>query len=156
MGFFRNVGQIMWRKSKKLLILTIISNDKNPVVTMFYWWTVNTLSFLNQWVLDTIHTWHQGVTKCLERIWFLVTRHNSWNYCQTNQTSQGKAPLITTTLPEKPWERVGVIYSSMKGKHYLVVSKYIEILYLPNTNTKSVVLKLKCTSVRFGVPEYMI
>ncbi|XP_041356725.1 uncharacterized protein LOC121373946 [Gigantopelta aegis] len=109
---------------------------------------------VRKYVLDTIHAGHQGVTKCVERAnisvcWPEITAEikkliAACTDCQINQTSQRKEPLITTTLPEKPWERVD---------YY---SRYIEILHLTTTDTKSVILKLKSTFARFGIPEQII
>ena len=62
-------------------------------------------------ILDDIHRGHQGTTKCCERanlsVWWLgiskeiKAKVESCQFCQENQPSQRKEPLMTTDLPDR-------------------------------------------------------
>ena len=67
-------------------------------------------------ILERIHAGHQSVTKCCERaklsVWLpgiskeIKAKVESCQFCQQPQPSQRKEPMITTVLPDRPWQKV--------------------------------------------------
>ena len=100
-------------------------------------------------ILDRIHTDHQGITKCRERanlsVWWsgiskeIKAKVESFQFGQENQPSQRREPLMTTDLPDRPWQ-VSTDLFWIAGQKYLVVmdyySRFIGILSLVETTTK--------------------
>ena len=94
-------------------------------------------------ILDKIHQGHQGIGKCLERakdsVWWPGIARDvksivaSCDHCQTFKPSQRKEPLVTTPLPDLPWQRIGVDLCQFERHEYLVMvdyhSRWIEILH---------------------------
>lgn len=82
-------------------------------------------------MLERIHHGHQGVTKCRERyrdaIWWpkisqaVTDKVLSCSHCNKHKPSQHSEPLITTPLPELPWQKLA---ADFKGKNFLVVMDY--------------------------------
>ena len=121
-------------------------------------------------ILDRIHTGHQGITKCCERanlsVWWpgiskeIKTKVESCQFCQENQPSQRKEPLMTTDLPDRPWQKVSTDLFELAGQKYLVVmdyySRFIEILSLVETTSQVVIQKLKSVFARWGILEELI
>ena len=120
-------------------------------------------------MLDRLHTGHQGISKCRERarqsLWWpglsrqleeLVKNCSVCRKC-TNQRSE---PLITTALPELPWQRVGTDLFEFKGRSYLLIvdyySRFIEVALLNRTTPEEVILRTKGMFARFGIPEVVV
>lgn len=65
---------------------------------------------LREEILERIHTGHHGITKCCERanlsVWWpgiskeIKSKVQLCHFCQENQSSQRKEPLMATVLPE--------------------------------------------------------
>ena len=55
---------------------------------------------------------------------------------------------------------LGVDLLDFNGQQYMVVaehySRYIELVYLADTITHTVTLKLKCIFARFGIPDLLV
>ena len=97
-------------------------------------------NLLRSEMLDRIH---QGITKCLERIkisvwWPEITRYVKrivaaclCEHCQTFKPGQPKEPMLTTPLPSRPWEKLGIDLCLYGGQNYLVMvdyySRWIEV-----------------------------
>ena len=72
-------------------------------------------------ILERIHAGHQSVTKSCEHanlsVWLLgVSKEimetvESCQFCQQHQPSQGKEPMITTVLPDRPWQNVSIKFA---------------------------------------------
>ena len=85
-------------------------------------------------ILDKIHAEHQGVHKCKERarmtVWWpglnkaIQGKVSSCTFCEENQQSQRKEPLITTLLPERPWQRIATDLCEFKNEQFLVMMHY--------------------------------
>ena len=117
-------------------------------------------------ILERIHTGHQGITKCRERanlsVWWrgiskeIKAKVESCKFCQENQPSQRKEPLMTTDLPDRPWQ-VSTDLFELAGQKYLVVmdyySRFIEILSPVETTSQVVIQKLNSVFARWGIPE---
>ena len=118
-------------------------------------------------MLKRIHDGHQGITKCRERakqgVWWpgigaeITKLVSECKHCQVHRPAQQHEMLITTPIPERPWQHIAVDLCYHKGKDYLVAvdyhSRYIEICHLVNTTTTPVINKLKNMFSRWGIPE---
>ena len=86
---------------------------------------------------------------------------DSCAHCQTYHPSQRKQHLITTDLPDGPWEKVAADMMSFKGQDYLVVtdyySRYLELVHMrQNTSSKAVIFAMKNLFARWGIPMDLI
>ena len=81
----------------------------------------------------------------------------SCDHCQTFKPSQRKEPLVTTPLPDLPWQRIGVDLCQFERHEYLVMvdyhSRWIEILHLTTTTSSAVIAKMKDVFARLGLPQ---
>lgn len=121
-------------------------------------------------ILKKIHDGHQGLTKCRERakssVWWpglsaeLKNLVMSCHTCQEQRRAQQKEPLISTPLPDRPWKRIGLDLCEHNKNNYLVISDYysrfLEVLHLPSTTSTQVILRLKATFARFGIPDEVV
>lgn len=121
-------------------------------------------------MLQRIHQGHQGLTKCRERyrgaVWWpgiasdVKRLVSSCKHCNIHKPSQNKEPLITTPLPDLPWQKLAPDLCEFKSRHYLIVidyfSRWLEILELPKTTSDTVIQKLKGIFTRFGIPEQLM
>ncbi|XP_063750626.1 uncharacterized protein K02A2.6-like [Eleginops maclovinus] len=120
-------------------------------------------------MINKIHEGHQGMTKCVARAqqsmwWPGLTKQIKQRVenCATcaREAHNAPEPLLTTTLPERPWQRVAVDLFQWDNAMYLVVidyySRYIEVANLTSTTTAHVTGKLKSIFARHGVPETVI
>ena len=68
-------------------------------------------------------------------------------------------PMITTPLPEHPWQVVGLDLFHHKGDTYLLVvnyfSRYPEISKLSTTTSQGIINTLHLIFARYGVPEIL-
>ncbi|XP_062849175.1 uncharacterized protein K02A2.6-like [Trichomycterus rosablanca] len=125
---------------------------------------------MREHMLQKIHEGHQGLTKCRERyrgaVWWpgiagkVKNLVLSCEHCKIHRPSQHREPLITTPLPDLPWQKLAADLCEHKGHHYLIVidyfSRWLEILNLPKTNSDTVIQKLKSIFTRFGTPEELM
>ena len=84
---------------------------------------------LQRKTLDKIHQGHQGIERCLQRIrssvwWPGITSHlkqviQNCHTCSKNARPR-REPLMTTTLPEYPWQVVGTDLFEKSGVQYLL------------------------------------
>ncbi|XP_062576257.1 uncharacterized protein K02A2.6-like [Saccostrea cucullata] len=73
---------------------------------------------------------------------------------QCNQNP--KKPLVSTNIPEGPWQVVGTDLFSLHNSDYWIVteyySRYFEVAKLPNTRSGTVIDRLKSMLARHGIP----
>ena len=84
----------------------------------------------------------------------------SCDTCATYCAKQPEQPLQMHEVPERPWQKVGSDIFSIKGRNYLVTvdyySQFIELDYLPETNSATVITKLKHHFARHGIPDVVV
>ena len=123
---------------------------------------------LHNETLAKIHQGHQGIQRCLLRIkssvWWpgvsqtVETFVKHCSHCQKMYVPP-KEPLISSTLPNSPWNRVATDLFELNNTHYLAVvdyfSRYPEVCQLQSTTSASVVKALKFIFARHGIPSVL-
>lgn len=70
---------------------------------------------------------------------------------------QRAEPLISTQLPDLPWQKVGTDLFYWKNNQYLLIvnyySRYIEISKLSGTTADDIINHTKTIFARHGIPE---
>ena len=120
-------------------------------------------------ILDKIHTGHLGITKCRERastsVWWPGMSKQVEDLVRNCQVCirerQNKAePLISSVLPERPWQNTCIDLFELNGKKYLIVvdyfSRYPEIALLNSTTSTNVITHMKSCFARHGIPDIVI
>ena len=124
---------------------------------------------IHQEILRKLHCGHQGITKCRERarqsVWWpgisedIKTMIQKCRICSQHRT-QHPEPLIPTSFPEYPWQRVATDLFEWKKTSYLLLidyySRYIEISSLSSTMSKAVIQRMKGIFGRHGIPECLM
>jgi hypothetical protein len=121
-------------------------------------------------VIELLHIGHQGVDGCLRhaREYFYwpglatdISSHISkCQTCQENGQRQQKETLQPHSIPDLPWQKVGVDLFSVGEKTYLVTvcyhSNFFEIDRLYQTGARTVINKLKTHCARYGIPTEIV
>ena len=124
---------------------------------------------LRQDILEKLHTGHQGIVKCRERarqsVWWpglstqLLQKVKDCCICCKEHT-QPAEPLITSELPELPFQKVGTDLFEWEKRTYLLLvdyySRYIEIALLKGTTATEVIAHMKSIFARHGIPELIV
>ena len=121
---------------------------------------------LQRETLRKIHEGHQGIGRCRMRI-----RESVWwpgvmsqmmemiRQCPEciQKVRQPREPLLTTPLPDYPWQMVGTDLFELKRVHYVIIvdyfSRYPEVLKLTSTTSSAVIAALQVVFSRYGIPE---
>ncbi|XP_029701916.1 uncharacterized protein K02A2.6-like [Takifugu rubripes] len=120
-------------------------------------------------MLNKVHEGHQGITKCIARaqqsIWWpglskqIKQKVGNCAIC-AKEAHNFPEPLMTTQLPDRPWQRVGADLFQWNSAMYLVVvdyfSRYIEVANLTSTTSAFVMEKLKAIFSRHGVAKVLV
>ena len=121
-------------------------------------------------IKERVHSSHLGVEGCLRRACEEVFWPNmnaelreyvqSCEVCQEFQTKQQKETLMNHSVPKRPWSKVGTDFFSIEDIDYLVTvdytSNFIKVDSLENTDSRTVVRKLKAHFARYGIPDQVI
>ena len=120
-------------------------------------------------ILDRVHSGLQGITKCRARarqaVWWPGMSREIEEIVRNCATCAKKnkphaEPMIPTSLPEYPWQKVATDLMQYKNSMYLLVidyySRYIEIAKLTSTTSKDIINHLKSIFSRDGIPERLI
>ena len=119
---------------------------------------------------EACHSSHIGVNGCLRRAresmyWPSMNadiRHHiaQCETCRSFENRQAKETLRSHPPTDRPWEKISADLFTLNGKEYLVVSDYfsnfIEINYLEDTKSLTVIRKLKGHFARYGIPDCMV
>jgi hypothetical protein len=125
---------------------------------------------MRQEVLACLHESHQGISKCRERAesaiwWPQISRDikalvEQCKICCENRKSQQEQPLKPTVLPERPWSQLATDILEFRKKTYMVVvdyySRWIDIKFLPNITSKTLIGKFKSLFATHGIPDVLI
>lgn len=84
-------------------------------------------------IIEKLHSGHQGFTKCQRRakasVWWPQIRKDIDNkistcvVCSRNRSQQAE-PLMPTSLPDRPWQKVGTDIFEWQKSSYLIVIDY--------------------------------
>ena len=120
-------------------------------------------------MLSKLHQGHQGIERCRQRaqisVWWpgISSQIEEWvKMCQrcAKVNQPRKEPLMPSALPTYPWQKVGTDLFVLKQANYLVVvdyfSRYPEVIKLTSTTSQSVIVALKSTFGRHGIPEIVV
>ncbi|KAL7868423.1 hypothetical protein SRHO_G00098070 [Serrasalmus rhombeus] len=123
-------------------------------------------------ILEKMHFAHQGVqrTKAEARkilYWPGMARDHDIDtmiekcaQCQQLQPKHQREPLIPHQVPELPWMKVGADIFVLNGQSYLLLvdslTKYPEVLNLPDTTAYTVIQKMKSVFARHGIPKELV
>ena len=68
--------------------------------------------------------------------------------------------MISTPLPDYPWQKVASDLFHLKGSDYLIIvdyfSRFPEIIKLHSTNSAAVIEALKTVFARHGIPQILV
>ncbi|GFO38464.1 endogenous retrovirus group k member 11 pol protein [Plakobranchus ocellatus] len=117
-----------------------------------------------------VHAGPHGINSCLRRARDLIFWPGIFNdiraflescdTCATFCARQPEQPLLTHGVPPRPWQKVGSDIFSISGTNYLVTvdyfSTFIEVDYLQDIASATVIHKLKHQFARHGIPEIFI
>ena len=119
--------------------------------------------------MHKIHQGHQGILKCRQRVsasvWWPGVSKDMENFvkccpdCQKS-TTPPREPLLQSSLPDYPWERVATDLFELNGTTYLLVvdyySRYIEVQKLKSTTSASIITALKAVFSHHGIPATVV
>ena len=120
-------------------------------------------------ILMKIHHGHQGIQRCRLRVsssvwWPGISKQveDFVRRCPTcmKNTPPPVEPMLQSSLPTHPWEKVGADLFQLKDSTYLIVvdyySRYMEIQKLTSITSAGVISALKAMFSRHGIPvEFM-
>ncbi|XP_037515497.1 uncharacterized protein K02A2.6-like [Rhipicephalus sanguineus] len=123
-------------------------------------------SSLRPAVLTLLHEGHQGInrTKALAResVWWpgisadIASLVTNCEQCASTRVNLAE-PLVSTALPGRPWEFLGMDLFHLNGQTFLLVvdyySRFPEVVTLRSTTARAVIDALKSIFARHGIPQ---
>ena len=80
--------------------------------------------------------------------------------CHQLQPQNQREPLQSHEIPELPWLKLGTDIFELHGQSYLLIvdylTKYPEVLNLPDKTAHSVIQKMKSVFSRHGIPKQLV
>ncbi|XP_052746992.1 uncharacterized protein K02A2.6-like [Bicyclus anynana] len=124
---------------------------------------------LRSQMLNIVHDGHLGIDRCKKRarevlFWPGITKDielyvKRCAVCQENSNMQTKEPLIPIQIPRLPWNKIGADIFEYRKQYYLILvdyySGFVEVNYLKNITSKSVITAMKENFSRYGIPEIL-
>ena len=123
---------------------------------------------LQQETLRKLHTGHQGIVRCRQRasssVWWPGLTKQLAEYvskCQICARTHipNRERLISSSLPEYPWQKAAADLFHLNGSNYLIIvdyfSRYPEVTKLQSTTSQTIINSLKSTFARHGIPEIL-
>ena len=118
--------------------------------------------------LEKLHEGHQGIQRCRlraqESVWWPGISSQIKDKIQRCPTCAELAinpvePMIPSSLPDRPWQKLGADLFYYRGKNYLLVvdyySRYPEVAELSSTTSRNVISALKSMFSRHGIPDLL-
>ena len=120
-------------------------------------------------ILTLLHASHQGISKTRERarqsVWWpglskeLERKVQTCPECTKAQAPRAE-PLIPSSLPELPWQKVATDLFEWKKASYLLIvdyySRWIEISKLEQMTSQCVINHMSSVFARYGIPEVVV
>ena len=120
-------------------------------------------------ILECIHTGHLGISKCRARarasVWWPglpMQIENMVTNCSTcaKDRPEPTEPLMSSSFPSRPWERLAADLFELAGKVYLIVvdyySRWFEIRRLNDQSSSRVISVLKELFSTHGIPDIIV
>lgn len=121
-------------------------------------------------LLGLAHETHLGYEKIKDKLsnlfyWpglksDLLNLIQSCKVCQTFQKSKVKEKLVSHSIPDVPFFKIGMDFAEFWGKNYLVVidyySRWLEVFQVNNKDSEVVIKYCKELFAKFGVPSEVI
>ena len=124
---------------------------------------------LQRQALTKLHDGHQGIQRTCSRartaVWWPGIQHEIINLVKQcdeciKKATPRREPMISSQLPQYPWQRVATDLFVLKGTNYILVidyfSRYLEVRKLSSTTTSSVIHALKMIFSQHGIPEEVV
>ncbi|KAK7106117.1 hypothetical protein V1264_017410 [Littorina saxatilis] len=120
-------------------------------------------------ILGRLHEGHLGITKCqaLARtsVWWpyiaseVEEMVNKCTTCAIHRPEK-KEPLLPSSFPERPWERVGMDFLTLHGKVYLSIvdyySRWVETKLLKSESSAETINQIKSVFAVHGIPDVVV
>ena len=118
-------------------------------------------------MLIKIHEGHLGMDMCKRRAresiyWPGMSKEidqliSKCDICLRHRNQQSREPLKCHEPAGYPWEKIATDVFTWQNRDYLLVvdyfTRFVEVAYLANTNSETVVTHLKSMCSRHGIPE---
>ena len=127
---------------------------------------------LRKHMMTIAHEGHFGIVKCQSRArqvlyWpnmnsNIETMVNRCETCQKHRYQQQKEPLTQHYVPTLPWTKIAADLFTLRNKNYMYLividytSNYPEMIQLRDTTATSVIMAMKSTMSRFGIPREVV
>ena len=121
-------------------------------------------------ILNAVHLGHHGAEACKRRAreavyWPTMTKDiqdhvEKCQSCNEAKPQQQKEPLISHSVPTRPWQYIATDIFELDGQTYLLTSYaysgWFEIDNLPNSKATTVIKKMKMHISRYGIPDKLM
>ena len=116
--------------------------------------------------LQKLHQGHQGIQRCRlqaqSSVWWPGISRKIKDFVRQclECCRDAKEPLLSTQLPDYPWQKAGTDLLVLNGATYLLVvdyySRFPEVIQLRSTTSLSVINALKATFAHYSIPETLV
>ena len=125
---------------------------------------------LRQVMKERIHSSHIGIEGCLRRarecLYWPNMNADIKDYiqrcqiCSEFQNANQKETLMPHHVPDRPWSKVGIDLFSVQDVNYVITvdytSNFWEVDRIENTESRTVIRKIKAHFARYGIPDQVI
>lgn len=101
------------------------------------------------------YAWWPGIDDDIE------TMVSNCDGCQEIRNNPLRAPIENWEIPQNPWTRLHIDFEGpFQGQSFLIVvdatSKWIEVVRVPSTTSKRVIIELRRLFATFGTPQMIV
>uniref|UniRef100_A0A2A4J5K1 RNA-directed DNA polymerase n=1 Tax=Heliothis virescens TaxID=7102 RepID=A0A2A4J5K1_HELVI len=121
-------------------------------------------------IIKQLHEGHLGCTKMKQTArkcyyWPNMDLHieefvKKCFVCQTYQNNNVKEPLLSHTIPDLPFTKIGIDIMEFKKKNYLVIfdyfTKWLDIKFIPSKSASNIISSLIDIFSHFGIPAEIV